>query len=269
MSVRVLILGLAGAAALAVLTQATAAPQLLKVTSTLDGKTVLPHHLHWIGSTSLPASEITKVDFLIDGKLHWTETKPPYVYAGNGPGAHRGYLVTSWLAPGKHAFTVKVYTSSGQAAVDTVVARVLPAPEVPHALAGTWQRTLSGPVPADPGATGAQPNPAGTYKITFSRQFIQDHYPGVYNASNTLLYGALIDDDYVPGPTTFKVWGGVQFQPETSWGAEGGWWCDSDGPAATYTWSVSGDTLTLAPVGGKDGCRQRGTTWTGTWTRAK
>jgi hypothetical protein len=269
MSVRPLILGLAAATALAVLTQATAAPQPLKVTSTLDGKTVLPHHLRWIGSAGSSASEITKVDFLIDGKLHWSETKPPYVYAGNGPGAHRGYLVTSWLAPGKHAFTVKVYTSSGQTAVDAVVARVLPAPEVPHALAGTWQRTLGKPVPADPGATGVQPNPAGTYKITFSRQFIQDHYPGVYNASNTMLYGAIIDDDYVPGPTTFKVWGGVQFQPEMSWAAEGGWWCDSDGPAATYTWSVSGDTLTLAPVGGKDGCRQRGTTWTGTWTRVK
>ena len=61
----------------------------------------------------------------------------------------------------------------------------------------------------------------------------------------------------------------VQFQPEADWGAEGGWWCDSDGPAATYTWAVSGNTLTLAPVGGKDGSHQRGTTWTGAWTRVK
>ncbi|HZS58552.1 MAG TPA: hypothetical protein VFA43_04735, partial [Gemmatimonadaceae bacterium] len=145
----------------------------------------------------------------------------------------------------------------------------LPAPEVPSALAGSWQRTLSKPVPPDSGASGFQPNPAGTYTITFTKQFIQDHFPGTYDTSNTICYGCILDDDYVPGPTTFRVWGGVQFQPEQSWAAEGGEWCNTDGPPATYSWSVSGDTLTLTPLGGQDGCHQRGTTWTGTWTRAK
>ena len=35
-----------------------------------------------------------------------------------------------------------------------------------------------------------------------------------------------------------------------------------------YTWSVSGNTLTLMPVGGKDPCPLRGFIWTGDWTRA-
>lgn len=131
MSERSRIAGLAAIAALIVLSQAGAASKPFRVTSTLDGKTVLPHHLHWVGSTSLPPSQIKIVEFLIDGKVHWIETKPPYVYAGNGPGAHRGYLVTSWLTAGKHSFTVRAQTNAGKTAVDTVVARVLPAPEVP------------------------------------------------------------------------------------------------------------------------------------------
>jgi hypothetical protein len=40
-----------------------------------------------------------------------------------------------------------------------------------------------------------------------------------------------------------------------------------DGPPATYTWSVNGDTLTLAPVGGRDACAIRGFVWAGQWTR--
>ena len=47
----------------------------------------------------------------------------------------------------------------------------------------------------------------------------------------------------------------------------GGWWCNAWGPEADYTWSVSGDTLTLAPVRGTDACNQRGAILTGTWTR--
>ena len=35
----------------------------------------------------------------------------------------------------------------------------------------------------------------------------------------------------------------------------------------TTTGSVSGDTLTLAPVGGHDACGIRGLVWGGTWTR--
>ena len=39
-------------------------------------------------------------------------------------------------------------------------------------------------------------------------------------------------------------------------------------PVADYSWSVSGDTLTLAPIGGGDPCGIRGFIWTGQWTRA-
>ena len=49
--------------------------------------------------------------------------------------------------------------------------------------------------------------------------------------------------------------------------AETGWWCWQDGPSGSYTWSISGSTLTLAPQGGKDPCGVRGFVWAGQWTR--
>ena len=50
--------------------------------------------------------------------------------------------------------------------------------------------------------------------------------------------------------------------------AEGGA-CEPWGPEATYVWSVSGGTLTLAPRNAADGCKQRGAIFTGEWTRVK
>jgi hypothetical protein len=248
---------------------ATATPTAatFTATSTLDGKTVLPRHIRWIAETTMPASQVAQVSFQIDGKTYWTETAPPYVYSGNQGTKHLGYLVTTWLKPGRHRFTVQIKAKSGHTAVDSVKARVLPAPEVPTALSGTWQRTLANPVPPDAGSDASQPNPAGTYTITFTRRWIQDHYPGTYNKNNSTCIGCILDDDYLPGTKTFRVWGAVTIAPESTWAAEGGWWCYPEGPATTYSWSVSGNTLTLAPVGGHDGCGQRGKTWTGTWTR--
>jgi hypothetical protein len=252
----------------AAVANATPAAATFKATSTLDGKTVLPRHLRWVASTTLPAAQVKEVSFLIDGKVRWIETEPPYVYSGADNG-HIGYLVTTWLSPGRHRFAVQIKAKNGRIAVDNVTARVLPAPRVPTALSGTWQRTLANPVPPEPGSGANSPTPAGTYTITFTRRGIQDHLPGTYNAKNSTCYGCITDDDYLPGRRTFSVWGAVTFAPESTWGAEGGWWCYPDGPTATYSWSVTGNQLTLAPIGGHDACSQRGTAWTGTWTRVQ
>jgi hypothetical protein len=272
MSVRRLALVIVAATGLLVVAFVGAAPgKPFKVTSTLDGKTVLPHHLRWLGYSKLPAAQIKKVDFLIDGKVRWTETGAPYVYSDDdGRGGHKGYLVTSWLTSGRHRFSVRAVTTDGRTATDTVVARVLPATPVPAALAGTWKRTLAEPVPPDPGALSQNPGPAGTYTITFDRRWIEDRYPGRYKpiTSDTQpCDGCILRNDYVPGPTTFHVWGSATTGPITPANPVGGWWCNPDGPRATYSWSVSGDTLALAPAGGVDACHARGTVWTGEWKR--
>ncbi len=68
------------------------------VKSTLDGMSVLPHRIVWLALPSLGRGKVARVDFLIDGgRVRWTERNPPYRYADDG-----GYLVTSWLTPGRH-----------------------------------------------------------------------------------------------------------------------------------------------------------------------
>src|SRR5581483_7794604 len=113
------------------------AGKALKVASTLDGKTVLPHRIHWLGLPALPQTQVREVDFLIDARVRWIEHGAPYSYGDDG-----GYLVTSWLAPGRHRFTIRVRSTDGRTGTDTVLARVLPAPPPPTQLAGTWQRDV-------------------------------------------------------------------------------------------------------------------------------
>jgi hypothetical protein len=259
------VLGLAGVAI--VCAQSIARPSSsFRVGSTLDGMKVLPHHLHWIGHTSLPAAQIGEVDFLIDGKLAWVEHKAPYVYSGDEDGQLLGYLVTSWLTPGSHRFTVRAVAKDGRQAEQTVVARPAAPAAVPPELAGSWRRTIPHAVPSQPGVQATGAAPAGAYTITFSNRWIEDRFPGRYTGDHAC-HGCLIDDDWVPSSTTFRVWGSATIEPQQAWRARGGWWCNANGPAAAYRWSVDGDTLTLEPVGGGDACQQRGTVWTGTWTR--
>jgi hypothetical protein len=232
----------------------------LKVRSSLDGKSVLPHRIHWLGYP-VPGSTKVRMEFLIDGKLAWHEGSAPYSFADDG-----GYLVTTWLSPGKHTFTVRATAREGGAvAQHTVTARVLPATTPPTALAGTWKRT--------PDLTGHPEFPAGAYELVFDKRWIQDRFPGKFDASTTHANGPgtgsglIQDSDWDPGPTRFHVQGAVVFRPFDPNLAEGGSWCENYGPGADYTWSVTGDTLTLAPVGGKDPCGPRGFIWSGEWTR--
>jgi hypothetical protein len=239
--------------------------------SSLDGRTVLPHRIHWLALPALPASRVREVQFLIDGRRAWVQRKPPYAYAEDG-----GFLVTSWLTPGEHRFSVRAVPVVGRPATDTVVARVLPAPEVPPALAGTWQRTIADTTPAPAPGTHGNPTdtltPPGRYTITFDRRWIHDVFPctsspcaydGATGAGGEFL------SDWNPGPSTFHVQGEVTFRIFKDTDRLAGWWCQTWGPAATYTWSVTGDTLKLAPVGGHDACAIRGFVWSGVWRRAR
>ena len=76
------------------------------VTTSLDGKRVLPHRIHWLAYPKLTQGQVKEVDFLIDGQLRWIERKAPYTYGDDG-----NWLVTSWLTPGVHRFAVRVLTT--------------------------------------------------------------------------------------------------------------------------------------------------------------
>jgi len=67
------------------------------LTSSLDGKTVLPLRSHWIAYPKIDPSQgqITQVDYLIDGYHAWSAHSAPWYYGDNG-----NWLVTSILKPG-------------------------------------------------------------------------------------------------------------------------------------------------------------------------
>jgi hypothetical protein len=251
-------------------TDVSAAKKPFNLASTLDGKTVLPHRIRWVALPALPAPRVREVDFLIDGRRTWVERKPPYTYAEDG-----GFLVTSWLAPGKHRFTVDAIPQHGVPATDTVVARVLPPPEVPPTLAGTWQRritnTSGAPAPGSAGNPTSTLTPPGKYTITFDHRWIRDVFPCTNTPCRYVSAtgaGTEFLSDWNPGPTTFYVQGEVTFRVFKDTDRLAGWWCQTWGPPATYTWSVTGNTLKLAPVGGHDACPIRGFVWSGIWKRS-
>ena len=168
--------------------QQRAASTPVKVTSTLDGKTVLPRRIRWIATPTIPASQVSKVQFFIDGgKPRWEEEHAPYTYGEDENGRHQNYLVTSWLTPGRHRFTVRVLTVDGRKAQSTVVARVLPAPAPPATLAGTWRRAI-----ADTSGAPA----AGSDSVAHQPQ--ADYYDSEGNSTDT---GEESGDDEGPEPS--------------------------------------------------------------------
>ncbi len=94
---------------------------------------------------------------MIDGKVRWIEQNPPYAY-----GDDSNWLVTAWLAPGQHRFTVRATAKDGRRAERTTVARVLPAPSPPAQLAGTWKRTVTD-------EQGGKTTPDGTWVLTVDK----------------------------------------------------------------------------------------------------
>jgi hypothetical protein len=260
------------AAALVLPSAAQAENPAFAIRSTIDGKTVLPHRIRWIARPQLPAARVAEVDFLIDGKAAWVEHAAPYVFSEDEGGSHLGYLVTSWLKPGMHRFAVRVKTTQGTKLTHTVTARVVAAPDVPAALAGTWRRTLADTSGAPPSDTPDNPTgtviPPGVYTMVIDQRMIQMRFPGVFHrpASDSSGAGWILDSDFTLGDSVLTALGPVIFEPNHEQ-AETGWWCWQDGPAGSYTWSVSGSKLTLAPRGGKDPCGVRGFAWAGQWTR--
>ncbi len=76
------------------------------VTSSLDGKKVLPLRIHWIAHPRhIDLAKVFEVDYFIDGKKAWDEHNPPYYYGGysgqlpsDAASVHDGnWLVTAFL----------------------------------------------------------------------------------------------------------------------------------------------------------------------------
>ena len=205
----------------------------LTVTSTLDGHSALPHRIHWQAFPSGPSFDVFEVDFLIDGHQLWVEHNAPYFYGDDG-----NYLVTSFLKPGKHVFTVRAVNLSGRVATDTVTATVPTAPRPPAALAGTWKGFAKQMSPGSCLSNSGQPvpcPPAGDWRLVIS--------PTGWQVYDTAGSGGLYDVVYLsPGLAEIRTGMATGHQ-----NTDGNAWCNmgaGDRPAGHR--SVSGGPSTDA-----------------------
>jgi hypothetical protein len=212
----------------------------LKVTSTLDGLTALPHRLHW-QAFPRPSADITEVDFLIDGKQLWVEHTSPYFYGDDG-----NYLVTSLLSPGAHTLTVRSVDARGHVATDTVTASVPAAPRPPTALAGTWKGFVKQKSPSSC-SPGPCP-PAGDWRLVIS--------PIGWQIHDTAGGGGLYDVVYL-SPGLAEIRTGMT---TGHYNTDGNAWCNESGgdrpdgraPVRVH-WTVHGNLLSFTPVGSQAG----------------
>ncbi|HZR92522.1 MAG TPA: hypothetical protein VFA44_08980 [Gaiellaceae bacterium] len=236
------------------------------VSSSLDGKTVLPIRSHWLAYTDLPAGRVAEVDFLIDGTVRWIEHHAPYNYASDENGKKMGYLITTWIKPGMHYFAVRVLAKDGQSKTEGVHARVVAGPAPPPELAGkTWRRV----VPKDfPDPFHGKPwilwfDRIGEWHIDYTGGGVLDQYE---------VHGHVLHE-YAPIQT-----GPFEWQGDTCMGLgctparrngrvyhTAGNDCDMSGPFGSYRWSVSSNTLTLTPI--HEPCKGRANHLAGAWTQ--
>jgi len=227
----------------------------LTVASTLDGQTTLPHRIAWQATPSVLESEVAEVDFLIDGQLTFVERHAPYTFGRDG-----GYLITSFLTPGEHSFTVRVKTIGGQSAESTVKAAVEAAPAPPNRLAGTsWTRTMTA---ADQNKAPSEPPPAGDWGLAIDSVGWMLHDPDGGGQLWDVVYQS---EGEVELRTTIESPPLLDVEHETLYG---GSICEE--PDAPFLWAYTigdgGKTLTLHPSG-NDPCGNRVAILEGTWAR--
>jgi hypothetical protein len=242
--------GKAGSTTTASASAEDASPSLA-VASTLDGHSNLPHRISWVAKPSVAESEVSEVDFLIDGKAAFVEEHAPYVYGRDG-----GYLVTTFLTPGVHSFAVRVITVGGQTATSTVKAAVATPSAPPGGLARTsWARTMT--ASDQKAATSSEPPPTGRWGLTIDSVgwMVRDPEGG----------GQLFD-------VAYQSRGRVELRPSIERppfpNPTGGAFCEEPDPSVRWSYTIGdgGRTLTLRSVG-HDPCGDRLAILEGRWTR--
>ena len=225
----------------------SSSPSQLTVKSTLDGFTTLPERIHWEASA---VGDVSEIDFLIDSRLGWVEKNAPFFYGDDG-----NWLVTSFLAPGVHTFTVQATGIAGEKATDTVTATVRPPTAPPAALAGTWTHVVTA---ADvTKATSGMPPPAGKWRVTISALgwTMRDPENG----------GGVFDVEY-PSPRRLQMRPTIETPPFPN--ATNGGFCENTDPLFEWTYSITNDGKTLVlHSAGEDPCGDRVAILEGTWTR--
>jgi hypothetical protein len=176
---------------------------------------------------------------------------------------HRHRLVTSWLAPGMHRFTVRAVPAHGSPVSHTATARVLPSPPPPPEQANTrWRHILE-----DQGELGSRP---GTWTLRIDSTGWRIDPPNVDFKDARKGDDNFLDVAYL-APGLVELRGGIWTHPRSR--QEGNGWCEDTNQAVRYRWMVTDGQLNLTLDGpkrcgdqatvlsGAEGPRSSGGTW--------
>jgi hypothetical protein len=220
------------------------------VTSSIKSGAVLTKRTMWTAAVK-PMYEnfVTSVTFTIDGKDRWVESQPPYTFNND----QRSFY--PWALPaGKHVLKVVATTHDGTTG-STSVTVTTKGTSIPSALQGTWTRNVTR---ADFGLLFVPDGtPFGYWTIRVSSDgVIRAAVPGGSDGV-TEAFKAAAQKLWLEGPISYGV-------PSSF--AIGGF-CDPKlEPVSEYSWSRSGDTLTLASSTDLAACVDRGGLFEGVWT---
>jgi hypothetical protein len=188
------------------------------------------------------------------------------------PPAARGGLI---VAPGEGIeerwLDLPVLGADGKSATDIVTVRVLPAPQPPAALAGTWMRTVTKQDVAKSsfasGAAVGNVPPAGVWRLVFDRTGAWELDP--VKTGLVTEYAVVSDALFAYAPISMAPCSDHGPCGVNRFGHHhiGGVDCTAAGPFGSYRSSVSGRQLTLTAI--HEPCGQRRAIWEGTWTRAR
>ncbi|MDP9093475.1 MAG: hypothetical protein M3N95_11215 [Actinomycetota bacterium] len=132
------------------------------VSSTIKDGSTLSGAVSWV-ATVTPDTNVSEVDFAIDGQKKWVEMKVPYTFNEDGE-----LLSTYLVGNGTHVFITTAVTSRGTVTQASHVTIANTGGAVPATLVGTWQRTLTVAdqlrTSKQPGYTG-QDMPKGVWKL--------------------------------------------------------------------------------------------------------
>ena len=230
---------LAKASPAAAATPSEAASPLTVISSLADGP--LTRAVDWTARVSGPTDvAIDRVEFLLDGKVAWTEHNPPYTFNDDG-----NVLMPWVLTPGSHQLAINVVTASGVAATTQIAVTTDRAP-VPAAL---LDRKFVRNVPAN--ASG----PAGDWHLRFGAD-------GVIIVTDP--WGGGVTEGFQAGADgTFSLYGPANWAASASLR---GSLCDYAEGAVAMHWEVKGSELALSSDGQPDPCPDRASVFAGTWT---
>jgi hypothetical protein len=255
---RIAVIGLAVAVTVSITACSSSTPDQPKpslkpavVTSSIHNGAALSGPVQWSATvrTSAHNSFIKSVVFWSDGKKLWTEENPPYDFNDDNS------LLFPWLlGGGTHVLKVTANMSSGQVA-STSSTVTTQAAVVPAGLVGTYTRNVPQSDYGPGFVSDGTPFGVWTLQIKPDGEMI-DTVPGGGEGTH---------EAFTATATTLTMQGYRAWNVPAGY-AQGGMCNATPEQPDGYTWSRTGNELTLASPTDLAQCVDRGGLFIGTWT---